>query len=313
MTRLQLVPVAWLLVTLSACSSEDDSPAQAKLVGAGGSAASGGSGGAGGNSGTSGSGTTGGSSGSAGQGGGAGSAGASPSVGCSAGSKPARGHYTISVGSVTRGYYLIPATTAGPVPLIFEFHGAGGNGEGVVSSFGLEASLQGGAVLIAPDGVDQGGTIGWAGGNSNADLELVRALIGQAKQDHCIDATRIYALGFSWGGWMASQTACALGSELRAFVSVAGGGPMGSCTQPVAGMIVHGTGDSAEPISAGIGTRDKLRTLNGCTDTLSDSEVAGCEEYSGCGEPLLWCQHDGGHYIPELVLNGLPAFFDGLP
>jgi polyhydroxybutyrate depolymerase len=304
-TRLLLLPIAGLLVALPACSSDDDSPQQAKLVGTGGSGASGGSGGS--------SGTGGSSSGSAGKGGGAGSAGASPSDGCAGGSRPARGHYTISVGSATRGYYLIPATTDGPVPLVFEFHGAGGNGEGVVSSFGLESSLQGGAVLIAPDGVDQGGTIGWAGGNSNPDIELVRALIAEAKGDHCIDATRIYALGFSWGGWMASQTACALGSELRAFVSVAGGGPMGSCTQPVAGMIVHGTGDTAEPISAGLGTRDKLRALNGCGDTLGGSAVTGCQEYSGCSEPLLFCQHDGGHYIPDFVLAGLPAFFEGLP
>jgi len=255
----------------------------------------------------------GGGAGDAGNSGGAGdtgSAGASPSDGCESVSKPERGHYTIRVGGTERGYYLIPSTSSDPVPLVFEFHGRGGDGQGIVSSFGLETSLAGAAVLVAPDGLDQGGGTGWGNGNDSEDIALVKALIERMKADHCVDSARIYALGFSWGGWMATQTGCALGGALAGFVSVEGGGPMGnSCAGPVAGMVVHGTADTAEPIASGIATRDAFRTIDGCGDTLGASPVSGCEQYPSCTKPLLWCQHDGAHLIPDFVIAGLPSFF----
>jgi poly(3-hydroxybutyrate) depolymerase len=219
-------------------------------------------------------------------------------------------HYTISVGGTERGYYLIPSTSSDPVPLVFEFHGRGGDGQGIVSSFGLETSLGGAAVLVAPDGLDQGGGTGWGNGNDSEDIALVKALIERMTADHCVDSARIYALGFSWGGWMATQTGCALGGSLAGFVSVEGGGPMGkSCAGPVAGMVVHGTADTAEPIASGIATRDAFRTIDGCSDALGSSPVSGCEQYPSCEKPLLWCQHDGAHLIPDFVLAGLPSFF----
>jgi len=275
-----------------------------------GNSGSGGTGSGGTGNGGTGNGGTGGDMSSGGSAGDMGSAGASPSDGCSDGTKPAKGHYTITVGSTERGYALVPSTTDDPVPLVFEFHGAGGDGNGIIASFGLETSLRGKVVLIAPDGTNQGGGTGWASGNNNPDIDLVKALIERAKQDHCIDASRIYAVGFSWGGWMATQTACALGTQIAGFTSVEGGGPMGSsCAGPVAGMVVHGTGDTAEPISSGISTRDKFKTIDGCGDTLGTSTVTGCQQYPGCTKPLLWCQHADGHYIPQFVNDGLPKFF----
>ncbi len=256
---------------------------------------------------------SGGKSASGGKSGSGGSAGASPSDGCSDGAKPARGHYTITAASKERGYFLVPAAEDGPVPLVFEFHGAGGNGEGVLPMFNVETALGGAAVIIAPDGVSQGGTIGWStGGNDNEDIQLVRALIEQAKQDHCIDTTRIFALGFSWGGWMATQVGCALGPDLRGFVSVAGGGPSGTCTGPTGAMIVHGSMDDAEPVASGISSRNKFRSSNGCTDTLSASDVTGCQAYAGCSKLTLWCEHTGGHFVPQFVIDGMSTFFDSI-
>jgi hypothetical protein len=44
---------------------------------------------------------------------------------------------TITVGSTERGYALVPSTTNDPVPLVFEFHGAGGDGNGVIVQRGM--------------------------------------------------------------------------------------------------------------------------------------------------------------------------------
>jgi polyhydroxybutyrate depolymerase len=235
------------------------------------------------------------------------------STGCSSTAKPTMGQYTIRVGSKDRGYYLIPAKTSNPAALILEFHGAGGNGKDFIASFGLDTSLGGNAVIIAPDGISQGGVIGWASyGNGNDDIDLAKALIEQAQKDHCIDATHIYAVGFSWGGAMASTLACKLGSQLRGFVDVAGNGPYGSCVGPIGGMIVHGDADGTEPVASGIATRDAYKKLNGCTDTLADSDITGCKAYMGCSKPTLWCEHSGDHFIPQWVNDGLLKFFGEL-
>jgi poly(3-hydroxybutyrate) depolymerase len=246
--------------------------------------------------------------GSGGTGGAVGGGGTSPSVGCSSGSKPPKAYYTITVGSTERGYALVPSTTTDPVPLVLEFHDARGDGIGVIYSFGLDTSLGGKVVLIAPYEAHNGRDR-WATGNDSPDIDLVKALIERATQDHCIDMSRIYAVGAGWGGWMATQTACALGSTIAGFASVAGGGPIGdSCAGPVAGMVVHGM-DSVEPIATGIATRDRYKTIDGCDETLAASTVAGCQQYSGCARPLLWCQHDGIDTIRQFVNDRLPKFF----
>jgi poly(3-hydroxybutyrate) depolymerase len=238
-----------------------------------------------------------------------------PSPGCTKSSKPARGHYDITIGPDQRGYYLVPSASDEPVPLLLEFHGLNGNGEMIISEFGLDTSLMGNSVIMAPDGSNQGGDIGWESSNSNPDIDLINALIEKAGEDHCIDRSRIYALGASWGGWMATQLACAVGPKIRAFLSIAGAGPFGGgCVGPVAGMIVHGTIDDVEPIASGISSRDKFRTINGCTGTtLIDSNVEGCRTYEGCIQPLLWCEHPQGHLTPQFVKDALPAWFASLP
>jgi hypothetical protein len=305
MTRLALlVPVVLVGLSATACSSGGDAGSISNH-------------GDGSTTDTIGSGGTGGASSGTGGGGGDGGGtvdggGTSPSAGCSSGSKPPKAHYTIAVGSTERGYALVPSTTTDPVPLVLEFHDARGGGIGVIYAFGLDTSLGGKVVLIAPDEAN-GGRDRWASGNDSPDIDLVKALIERAKQDHCIDVSRIYAVGIGWGGWMATQTACALGSTIAGFASVAGGGPTGdSCAGPVAGMVVHGM-DSVEPIATGIATRDRYQTINGCDETLAASAVAGCQQYSGCARPLLWCQHDDIGTIRQFVKDGLPKFFELWP
>ena len=200
------------------------------------------------------------------------------------------------------------------MPLVLQFHGAGGNGEGFAGTFQLDS---GEMVLISPDGVVQdwaGGGVGWdTRNNTTPDIQLVQALIQRATAEHCIDTSRIYAIGFSWGGWMATQVACALGASLRGFVSVAGGGPGGSCAGPVGGMVVHGTNDGAEPIAAGTQSRDKFQGIDGCGDSLGTASVPGCQAFGDCTKPLLWCQHEGGHEIPGFVTENLESFLLSLP
>ncbi len=245
-----------------------------------------------------------GSGGRPGTGGDSAGTGGGSSVSCDDKPDRSRGYRKIEVDGASRDYYLIPAKTKNkPVPLVLGFHAYGGKGEWDVGTFSFDYASEGNAVLMYPDGLDQGGATGWeTRGNDNADLRLVRRLIDEAKADHCIDESKIFAIGFSWGGWMATQTACALGDQIRAFISIAGGGPSGAtCQGPVSGMIVHGTNDQSEKISSGRSTLTRFLTENGCGMDTSSVFDGACQAYSGCETDTLWCEHPGEHIIPDYI------------
>jgi polyhydroxybutyrate depolymerase len=242
-----------------------------------------------------------------------------PGLGCEATSHPETGYQSIDVAGTERRYYLIAAEVTEPVPLFIGFHGYGGTGEGDQWTFDLQGHAEGRAVLMFPDGVAQdwyGGAVGWdTRGDDTPDIALVQALIDAAKAEHCIDTSRIFVVGFSWGGWMAAQSACVLGDQLRGFASVAGGGPMGvtNCQGPLSGIIMHGSADSAEPISSGEATRDRFQGLNECQTSSEPVASDHCVAYAGCAAPLWWCEHPGEHEMPDWASDVVWDFFQNAP
>lgn len=268
----------------------------------GGAAASGGKAGSGGTVGTGASASTGGGAGTGGEFGGGG--GSKPSDGCAQPSTVTQGYEALDVEGKERSYYVIPAETDEPAPLFISFHGHSGTGEGDVPTFQLPNYTKGQAVLVYPQGVSQtwyDGGIGWdTRTNDSADVDFVKALIEETAANHCIDRSRIFAVGFSWGGWMATQVGCALGDQIRAVVSVAGGGPAGACQGPVSAFIMHGTADEAEPIAAGYDSRDKFIALNQCGTGTTPAGTGACVAYQGCVKPTWWWKHDSGHTFPAM-------------
>jgi polyhydroxybutyrate depolymerase len=242
--------------------------------------------------------------GQSGGGGGSGSGGApNPSDGCQVQTKPATGKHTLDVGGTNRTYYMIAAQVAEPVPLYIGFHGYGGNGEAEQHTFNLQSRAAGKGVFMFPDGVVQEwwqNAIGWDNrNNDNADMDFVKKLIAEAKSKHCIDSSRIYVTGFSWGGWMATQVACALGDQLRGFASGGGGGPENKANcQQTSALIMHGTNDGAENIGSGRQSRDHFTTLNKCQTASTAVADNHCVSYAGCETPVWWCEHGGGHEVP---------------
>ena len=84
----------------------------------------------------------------------------------------------------------------------------------------------------------------------------------------CVDTTRVFALGFSYGGGMSYALACGRPTVFRA-VAVYSGGVLSGCeggTQPVAYLGIHGLGDNVLGTSGGRSMRDRFVMNNGCTD-----------------------------------------------
>ncbi len=160
-------------------------------------------------------------------------------------------------------------------PLVFGFHGRGGDREQLRRYMNVEEPADGQAIVIYPQGllVDETDT-GWDLGADSADLLLVDALIEQYTQELCIDEDRLFATGHSFGGCMSNSVGCYRGEVFRAIAPVAGCGPLGwnvSCTGQVAALMIHSPNDTATEYSSGI---------TGCNTWLTGNQ---CDQQPECG------------------------------
>lgn len=130
----------------------------------------------------------------------------------------AEGVVDIMVDGVERQYALFVSESAvqamgdGPVPLMFWFHGAGGEGwESATERRLPELAERNGAVLAAPSSV---GTWWLNGEMVPNDLELILEVVDQVSGEYCIDQKRIYSAGHSNGGGFVSGQMGFTGLEL---------------------------------------------------------------------------------------------------
>jgi poly(3-hydroxybutyrate) depolymerase len=195
-----------------------------------------------------------------------------------------------------------------PYRLIFAFHWRGGTANDVDSGgtsgftwsyYGLREQANNSTIFVAP----QGNGNGWANPGGE-DLTFVDDMIKLIQGDLCVDTTRLFALGFSYGGGMSYAVACGRPTVFRA-VAVYAGAELSGCsggTQPIAYMGMHGLGDPTLNISLGRAMRDKFVRNNGCTaqnpmEPSQGSLTHTCTSYAGCssGRPVRWCAFDAGH------------------
>lgn len=192
---------------------------------------------------------------------------------------------------------------------IVGFHGRGRSGEYSANYWALGENSQRAFVALYPDGIPQPwfhNLVGWdTRSEASSDLPLYDALVEWATAEYCVDRSRIHVIGHSWGGGMANLVACAR-EGIKSVVSVGGGGPTFPCKGPVAAMIVHGTADQDEPLASGQTNVTSWSFYNRCGTEQSPAVVRGCVAFDGCIEqnPLLWCEHPGGHGWPDLLRNG---------
>jgi poly(3-hydroxybutyrate) depolymerase len=262
----------------------------------GGSAVSG-SGGASG-SGTGGSGT-----------GGSAGAGAGKSDGCGDPKTLQNGTIDIMFGGASRKYILrVPDgyDQNHPHRLVFAFAESGSSAESVEErDFFRLANLdtEKKTIFVAPDAANGMGS--W----SKADVELTDAILEELEADLCIDKTRIFATGFSFGGAMSLALACQRADVFRGVAFFSGADLTGSCTEtltkPIAYYASQASGDSSgDPMpSSGRIKQAQFAAVNGCTAEPSATTfpAAGqphtCTEYKNCsaGHPTKYCVFDGPH------------------
>jgi poly(3-hydroxybutyrate) depolymerase len=266
--------------------------------------------------GVSGSATTAGAPNSAGSSGSGGSGGPMASSGCDSPTTLESGTFNIDVDGTAREYILSMPDNYDPAKrykLIFGFHWRGANAIDIENNdfYGLRNIADDTAIFVSPDSFGDGWT------NSNGeDIAFTQALVNHIKAEACVDESRVFSLGFSYGGMMSFAVGCALGDVFRAIAPFAGALYSGceDGTTPVAMWGSHGYsngGDGVVPIANGREGRDVFLERNGCSDETVPVQPDECVSYQGCkaGYPVTWCEWDGGHSTPRFATDAVWDFF----
>ena len=172
---------------------------------------------------------------------------------------------SIEHGGLKRTYRIhVPSSYDGSkeVPLVLVFHAGGGSGRSAERNFGFNRlSDQEGFLVVYPDGIAHqlnDGRIGerFAKVRGVDDVDFVRALIEHLAQSHKIDPRRIYATGFSSGGFLTHRLGWELSDTLAAIGSVAGTLDPREASRfapkhPVHVLQIHGSKDVIVPYEGG--------------------------------------------------------------
>jgi polyhydroxybutyrate depolymerase len=210
----------------------------------------------------------------------------------------------------------IPDGAREPVGAIVYAHGYRGSAAAVMRNRGLRRMVADmGLALIALKSADDDWVIPDSPGHMEADgsveYRYVEAVIEDAARRFPIDTGRLMAAGFSAGGMMVWNLACAMPGRFAGFAAIAGTfwkGPPDRCEPPAASLVhIHGRSDTTVPLEG----RPIRKTWQGkVSDSIKMYERLGGFRPAGeltegdleCqnsrnprGEVLDLCLHPGGH------------------
>jgi polyhydroxybutyrate depolymerase len=233
--------------------------------------------------------------------GGGDAAAAAPSAGCSAPPAPHRFFSTFQVDGAQRSALInVPPTAVPgvPLPLVLMYHGSGSTGPETERTIGLtQVGDRFGFIVVYPDGNGSYWNLATGPARENADVTFTRELLDQLDGELCVDDSRVYAAGGSWGGGFVSLVACELSDRIAAFATVAGiYGIEPACRpqRPLPVLEVHGTDDPTVPYngSARIGNASvgsflaQWRQFDGCPARAPVVRPLGphvrLESWAGC-------------------------------
>ncbi|MFK7744189.1 MAG: PHB depolymerase family esterase [Roseobacter sp.] len=199
-----------------------------------------------------------------------------PDTDCAIGAR----HYRIALPEIYDGNTAVPA-------IVFA-HGFRGSARGVMRNSALRRlASELGVALIAVKSDGPGWSLpnGPRTFNSDGSKEFAYfdAVLDDATDRFAIDKDRILATGFSAGGMMVWNLACARSDRFVGFAPIAGTfwlTPPETCEQPVKSLIhIHGDADKTVPLLG--------RSIGQTKQGEVPQAIAMYKEYGGFGEPSL--------------------------
>jgi len=244
------------------------------------------------------------------------------------------GYVTIQSSSQSRGFAMrLPDNYDNTKPywVIFGFHWNGGSAAEVDSGgtngywwsyYGMQRKSNNGAIFVAPDGLNAG----WANSGGH-DLTFVDDMVKLIEDNYCVDTGNLITMGFSYGGGMSYEIACARAKVFRA-AAIYEGAQLSGCdggNDPIALWQLEGLTDTTCNYPGALPLRNRFVKNNSCTALdasldCSQSQFSSgkcpataaeppspspylnpgghiCTDYQGCssGHPVRWCVSQSAH------------------
>lgn len=236
---------------------------------------------------------------------------------------------TIQVGGQTRKYLLVVPgdyDNCKKYPVVLALHGDGDTGTNFHSWMTFENASKNEAILIYPDGQNNTWNL-TSVPSANNDIQFINAALAEVGRSYTLELAKVYATGFSSGGFMSNALACQQSNVIRAIASNSGGAPFNQAQRwtatgwdkcvgqaPVATLHVHGGTDTTVPTASGRFAAQYWASVNSCATTLSAplASNGACKTYDGCpaGKAVQYCEVAGmGHTEWEQTPVVAWAFF----
>jgi polyhydroxybutyrate depolymerase len=223
---------------------------------------------------------------------------------------------TIVHDGITRNHitYVPSGYTPGTqVPLVFVMHGFTQSASAIMGVTGFNAlSEQEGFIVAYPNGVNNGWNTSspFPGGSTADDVGYIGALRDTLITQFSIDTTRIYATGFSAGGYMSHKLGCESPKCFAAIASVSGtinnGDVAGCAPQHTPGVMqIHGTGDFivsyGGSIFSGLGVQAVLDLWTGDLDCATPAVIT---PFNATVEQQVYSPCNGGASVVHYKIDG---------
>ncbi len=236
---------------------------------------------------------------------------------------------------VSRKYllYLPKGYTSDTVyPVVFNFHGFGSTAEEHLTYADMRSLADSeNFILLYPEGTLLNGATHWNAGLDTSDNKsdaddfgFITSLISELSDRYSTDSKRIYACGYSNGGFFSYALACYLSDKIAAVGSVSGTMLSETYTEcnpshPTPIINIHGTADFIVPYQGGVGLKAIPEVVNywvNFNNTESNPQINSLIHNGTTIEQYLYTNTstqiavshykivDGGHVWFDINFNG---------
>ncbi len=233
---------------------------------------------------------------------------------------PARREWTVD-GVVREALVYTPANAKTvPAPVVFVFHGHGGNMNNTVRTFSIHTHWPE-AIVVYPQGLKTPGRLtdpegkkpGWqhgTGAQGDRDLKFFDAMLESLKKDYKVDDKHVFSTGHSNGGGFTYLLWAARREKFAAFAPSAAACTFLTKLKPKPVLHLAGANDPLVKFAWQKITIDGLLKLNQCGEGKPWDGAKLCTLYpSKIGVPVITFIHPGKHEFHQDEPAAIVKFF----
>lgn len=234
------------------------------------------------------------------------------------GSNPTTMQFTVD-GQQREALVYVPENIDSPAPVVFGFHGHGGNMRSASRTFHFH-ELWPEAIVVYMQGVPTPGRLtdpegkrnGWQhnqGDHKDRDLKFFDAVLTALKEKYKVDDKRIFASGHSNGGGFTYLLWLSRGDRLAGVAASAAGGRGITNLKPKNAMHIAGRNDPLVTFAGQQLTMNAVRKTLGCTTESTPWNENGLKYETKEGFSWIEVIHDGDHKYPSFAPDLTIRFF----